>query len=176
MPLDTFHSTIHYLAGRLAALAYPDSAADIPSDVTAAALANPVTAIPMMTEALALADQEHVTEVTERIPADCPTFPRGARLELQGDFWTGYYHQRAATRDAKSLTPDKLRAIGEALWGERWQTDMASTLGFSDSARIRQFLSGARRPAPGVTADLLAIMRQRGQAINAIADEIEAED
>ena len=67
-----------------------------------------------------------------------------------------------------------LQCIGEALWGDRWQTDMANAIGLGDSARIRQFVSGARRPAPGITADLLAIVHQRGKTIGTIADEVEA--
>ncbi len=175
MPLDTKHTDIFYLVGRLAALAYPGSVADIPKNATDAALRNPITAIPLMERALRKADREAVTEVTEAIPAGAEDFPRGAPITRQMDFWRGYYHQRSAARTAASLSPEMLRKIGEALWGQRWQTEMAAALGFKDPVRIRQFLSGARRPAPGITADLLAIMRTRGVAIEQLADAVEKE-
>lgn len=170
MPLDPKSDNIHYLVGRLCAELYPDSVADIPAKLTDAALRNPIEALAAMSP---LPDRDAIHEITELLPADPPSYPRGARVELQGPFWLGYYHQRAARVRSRALTPEDLARAGQALFGARWQTDLADALGFSDSARIRQFLGGRRQVPPGVGAEIMALLRQRSAETAAIADELE---
>ena len=114
-----------------------------------------------------------IAEIMETIPADPPSYPNGARIELQGEFWLGYYQQRAAKRRAAALAPDDLTRAGQALFGERWQTDLAGALHLTDSARIRQMLSGRRPVPPGVAAEIMALLRQKSAEAAAIADDLE---
>lgn len=169
MALDPKLDDIHYLVGRLCAEVYPDSVADIPKKVTDKALSNPIEAIAL----LKLPNTAAVAEIMITMPADPPTYPHGAKIELQGAFWLGYYHQRAACKKARTMTPDDLAKAGTALFGERWQTTLAEALGFSDSARIRQMLNGRRRVSPGVAAEILAMLRQKSVEATATADELE---
>ena len=53
-----------------------------------------------------------------------------------------------------------IRAVGEHLWGSRWQTDMAIALGVNDRT-VRRWASGAQVPQPGIWAELIPIIRRR---------------
>jgi hypothetical protein len=68
------------------------------------------------------------------------------------------------------LTPAELRRAGEALYGPRWQCELARALGVSSPARLREWLSGARSIPLGVRGDLVALLRQRGEAAANVAD------
>lgn len=66
---------------------------------------------------------------------------------------------RAASEAAHAHQMDTQGAImatGKALYGDRWQTDLARAMGFNDGRRVRQWLSGDR-PVPG---DLRAKLKQ----------------
>ena len=56
--------------------------------------------------------------------------------------------------------------VGIALYGERWQTDLARDLGLSDGRRIRQWLSGDRPIPEGVWDDLGKLLADRKNVIN----------
>lgn len=49
--------------------------------------------------------------------------------------------------------------IGEALWGPRWQTEMANALGISDR-HIRRMVSGEYPLKPGMAIDLWRIAEE----------------
>ena len=55
---------------------------------------------------------------------------------------------------------------GQALYGERWQTDLARDLGLSDGRRIRQWLSDDRPIPEGVWNDLGKLLADRKIVIN----------
>lgn len=65
------------------------------------------------------------------------------------------------------MIPDTLRAIGEALYGERWQSDTARLLGV-DSRRVRQWMAGERPIPAGIAAKLAGALRDRRAAIDAL--------
>lgn len=56
--------------------------------------------------------------------------------------------------------PDLLRTIGEALFGPRWQTDMAQALNVSDRT-VRHWLSERQHPREGVWHDLDQLLEAR---------------
>lgn len=56
--------------------------------------------------------------------------------------------------------------VGLALYGERWQTDLARDLGLSDGRRIRQWLSGDRPIPEGIWDDLGKLLADRKNVIN----------
>lgn len=55
---------------------------------------------------------------------------------------------------------------GRALYGERWQTDLARDLGLSDGRRIRQWLSGDRPIPEGVWKDIARLLTERKSVID----------
>lgn len=62
------------------------------------------------------------------------------------------------------MTPKLLRQVGEALYGPRWQTDLADALGVGDRT-MRHWLSGARPMPEGVWRDIGEIVRKRGDSL-----------
>jgi len=61
---------------------------------------------------------------------------------------------------------EQLTAAGCALYGERWQTDLARDLGLSDGRRIRQWLSGDRPIPDGVWIDIAKLLTERKVVID----------
>jgi hypothetical protein len=67
------------------------------------------------------------------------------------------------------MSPSELRQAGEALYGSRWQTELAAALGVRDSARVREWLRGARPIPVSIRAELIALMTQRANALRNVA-------
>lgn len=65
------------------------------------------------------------------------------------------------------MTPALLREAGEALYGERWQSDLARALGV-EVRTVQRWATGDRTPAPGVWADIRELVKQRGAALAVI--------
>lgn len=62
------------------------------------------------------------------------------------------------------MTPSELRAVGELLYGERWQSPLAKDLGVNDRT-VRKWADGKGRP--GVyTAILRCALAQRRDDID----------
>lgn len=64
---------------------------------------------------------------------------------------------------------DLLRRVGEALYGPRWQTDLAQALAVNDRT-VRRWVSGDD-PPQGVYDDLARIMSDRAGLLNALVAE-----
>lgn len=58
------------------------------------------------------------------------------------------------------MSPKIFHEAGEALYGPRWQSDLARDLEMSDR-HIRRLASGAAELSPGMREDLLRICEQR---------------
>ena len=56
---------------------------------------------------------------------------------------------------------ENLIKAGEALYGERWKTDLGRALGLGDGRRIRQWLAGDRPIPEGVWKDVKGLLRDR---------------
>jgi hypothetical protein len=56
--------------------------------------------------------------------------------------------------------PALIRAIGEALFGSRWQTDLGDHLGVNRRT-VQRWLAGQNEPQPGVWDDLEETLRER---------------
>ncbi|MDR2710717.1 MAG: hypothetical protein LBB65_05240 [Burkholderiales bacterium] len=69
-------------------------------------------------------------------------------------------------------TIETLEAAGQALYGDTWQTNMASELGLSGSRRVRAWIAGERPIPPGVWADIAALLRARGAAAIELAERM----
>lgn len=72
--------------------------------------------------------------------------------------------------DARDKAHDLLAQCGEALWGTRWQSDLAEAVGVSDRT-ARRWVAGERIP-PGVFVDLMRIMMERAQLLDNLAEEV----
>lgn len=60
---------------------------------------------------------------------------------------------------------------GEALYGPRWQSDLARDLAVSDRT-IRRWAAGATDLPSGVYTDLLRITQERAAALDALAQRL----
>jgi len=69
-----------------------------------------------------------------------------------------------------------LAKAGNALYGERWQTDLARDLGLSDGRRIRQWLSGDRPIPENVRSDLEKLLMARKGVIDDVLDDLSKSD
>jgi hypothetical protein len=68
-----------------------------------------------------------------------------------------------------------MEQAGKALYGDRWQTDLARNLGLTDGRRIRQWLSGDRPVPPGVWKDLGKLLASRQRLINDVLNNLGVE-
>lgn len=73
----------------------------------------------------------------------------------------------AAMSDA---SPDRLARVGVALFGSRWQSDMAQALGVTDRT-VRRWAAGAPIDA-STWGKLLSIMQERRGILNELSHEI----
>lgn len=64
-----------------------------------------------------------------------------------------------------------IRRAGEALYGPRWETDLARDLGVSDRT-ARKWDSGDQQPRPGVYTDLHRLLLERAAEIDALLPQI----
>jgi hypothetical protein len=65
-----------------------------------------------------------------------------------------------------------LQRAGEALYGPRWQSELARDLAVSDRT-MRRWVAGDGAPSPGVYLDLLRLTQERAQALDALAAELQ---
>ena len=66
-----------------------------------------------------------------------------------------------------------LRDAGEALYGPRWQSDLARDLGVADRT-MRRWLAEADDMPPGVALDLWRLCEERAQAIDDVRGRLKA--
>lgn len=62
------------------------------------------------------------------------------------------------------IQPTILGIIGEALFGSRWQSELARELGVSDRT-LRRWIADPDSMPPAVGAELRALCARRGQAL-----------
>lgn len=69
------------------------------------------------------------------------------------------------------MTRDDLIDAGEALYGPRWQSEVARLLSIDDR-RVRAWLSGERPIPAGIAMDLAAALRKSARRAAAVANRI----
>jgi hypothetical protein len=57
-------------------------------------------------------------------------------------------------------TPKLIQAVGEALFGLQWQTELGYHLAVNRRT-VQRWLSGRNEPMPGVWSDIEALLRER---------------
>ena len=60
---------------------------------------------------------------------------------------------------------------GEALYGARWQSELARDLGVADRT-VRRWVAGTTDAPSGIYLDLLRLMQDRAAALQAIAERL----
>lgn len=70
-------------------------------------------------------------------------------------------------------TPELIRAIGEALFGTRWQTDLGDHLEVNRRT-VQRWLAAQDEPRPGVWDDLLKVLDERIAAQQRLREAIRA--
>lgn len=70
------------------------------------------------------------------------------------------------------MTPSLLREAGEALYGPRWQCDLARDLGVADRT-IRRWASGSVSVSESLGSELLALLSDRQAAISRLQRALE---
>lgn len=71
------------------------------------------------------------------------------------------------------MTDNLIIRAGLALWGERWQAEMARALGVHKDT-VQDWRQGRAQPRPGVYADLARIADDRLELIARIFGELSA--
>ena len=71
------------------------------------------------------------------------------------------------------MTPDQLRLVGEALYGDLWQNPLAADLNVSDRS-IRYWLSGDRPIPEGIRHELAVLCEREGGRLLIIAKALRA--
>lgn len=160
-----------YTLGQITRCAFPDGAEPKLIDII---LVQPATGLgKIMRSPNAAYAGEDLERLVERLPTDLEDPKGGIQIEDQGPFWLGYYQWQAATDKARVFGPAELAEAGEALYGERWQTDLARDLGLSDARRVRQWMAEDRPIPVGVWADITRLLRERGLKALAIASRLD---
>jgi hypothetical protein len=65
------------------------------------------------------------------------------------------------------MTPSLLREAGKALYGPRWQSDLARDLGVSDRT-VRRWDANQNEIPPGVGVELRTLLKTRSMALAAV--------
>jgi len=68
---------------------------------------------------------------------------------------------------AESMSPELLRRVGEALYGDQWQTPLSRELEVADRT-VRRWLSGRMQPHPDITAYLYRLVCERRDALQGV--------
>jgi hypothetical protein len=69
--------------------------------------------------------------------------------------------------------PDLLARVGQALYGERWQTQLARALGVADRT-VRRWVAGEDAPRAGVWTDLLEILARHQAELANLTEPLRA--
>lgn len=69
------------------------------------------------------------------------------------------------------MTDNLITRIGRALYGERWQADMARDLGVHKDT-VQDWRQGRAQPRPGVYIDLMRITVERQADLDELLEEM----
>jgi hypothetical protein len=70
------------------------------------------------------------------------------------------------------MNDNLITRAGLALWGERWQADMARALGVHRDT-VQDWRQGRSEPRPGVYAELLRVAAERREAVGDVVALLE---
>ena len=64
-----------------------------------------------------------------------------------------------------------LTEAGRALYGSRWQTDLAQALGVNDRT-VRRWVAGTESPRASVHADLMKLCQERSKTLDDLISKL----
>jgi len=67
---------------------------------------------------------------------------------------------------------DTLKSVGVALYGPRWQTNLARDLNLSDARRVRQWITGDRRIPMHIWPEVGRIINARISKLKTVKGEL----
>lgn len=157
--------------GMIVRAIWPDG--DVPGQIFDVVVARPATGLALLKRYIGTIDagdcrHAEFEALARRLPADLEDPAGGVSVEDQGPFWLGYYHYATALERSATVGAAGLARVGEALYGERWQTDLARDINLRDARRVRQWLAGDRKIPAGVWADLNVLVNERRMRLDAI--------
>lgn len=163
---------IMYTIGKIAAVI--EQHGNLPPTIFDKLVTRPVQALGLLKSrdewrAAMSQDGEELGMLFAKLPSDIADPPDGVKIETQGSFWVGYYHRKNTADIAGQLTPDLLAESGKLLFGDHWQKPLAEALNLSDTARIRQWLSGGKIPV-GIWSEIDQMLRQKHSRIGALLE------
>ena len=71
------------------------------------------------------------------------------------------------------MTPTQLERVGIALYGARWQTDLARDLAVADRS-VRRWASGQNPIPASLVGELLVLVEQRAVDLAGVADMLKS--
>lgn len=67
---------------------------------------------------------------------------------------------------------DTLKQTGVALYGPRWQTNLARDLNLSDARRVRQWVAGERRIPPHIWPEVGKLVAAKISNLETVKEEL----
>lgn len=67
---------------------------------------------------------------------------------------------------------DRLIMAGQALYGERWQSELTRALGLSDSRRMRQWVSGDRPIPKDIFGEIVDRLKDKKKEIDGVIKQL----
>ena len=162
------YKEIMYTVGQLVRCVY---GVDVPVNVQNTIIRFPAKGIGLMNQRgdiINTANQDEVMRLMNKIPSDLTDPKDKMEFDAQGAFWLGYYHYAKITDDVANYGANELTVVGNALYGDQWQTALSRDLELSSSRRLRAWLSGERKIPTGIWFDVVELLKERHLKIGEI--------
>ena len=157
-----------YTVGQLVRCVY---GVDVPVNIQNTIIRFPVKGIGLMNQRgdiINTANQDEVMRLMDKIPSDLTDPKDKMEFDAQGAFWLGYYHYAKITDDVANYGANELTIVGNALYGDQWQTALSRDLKLSSPRRLRAWLSGERKIPTGIWFDVVELLKERHLKIGEI--------
>lgn len=155
------YKEIMYTVGQLVRCVY---GTDVPVNVQNTIIRFPSKGIGLMNQRgdiINIANQDEVMRLMDKIPGDLTDPKDKMDFDAQGAFWLGYYHYAKITNDVANYGANELSVVGNALYGEQWQTALSRDLKLSSPRRVRAWLSGERKIPTGIWFDIMSLLKSK---------------
>ncbi|TPH20647.1 hypothetical protein EUX52_07460 [Haemophilus haemolyticus] len=162
------YKEIMYTVGQLVRCVY---GVDVPVNVQNTIIRYPAKGIGLMNQRgdiINTENQDEVMRLMNKIPSDLTDPKDKMEFDAQGAFWLGYYHYAKITDDVANYGANELTVVGNALYGDQWQTALSRDLELSSSRRLRAWLSGERKIPTGIWFDVVELLKARHLKIGEI--------
>ncbi|MBS6051259.1 MAG: hypothetical protein KH827_05145 [Haemophilus haemolyticus] len=162
------YKEIMYTVGQLVRCVY---GVDVPVNVQNTIIRFPAKGIGLMNQRgdiINTANQDEVMRLMNKIPSDLTDPKDKMEFDAQGAFWLGYYHYAKITDDVANYGANELTVVGNALYGDQWQTALSRDLALSSPRRLRAWLSGERKIPTGIWFDVVELLKERHLKIGEI--------